>query len=100
MLVKFKLTIPNVNSWNGRWSGENKKYILIRRLPKSQEDKALRIIGKGYFHYNFGDGWSAGIYAEQVDSKDAAKFRKISDGFNGYDWMVESIIENEVILPE
>ena len=48
-MVVFELTMPNFNTWNGRWSGENKRFIRVkpnRLVPKD-------IVGKGYF-YDFG----------------------------------------------
>ena len=88
MLIEFRLTIPNVGSWNGRWSGESNYYAQIHTLPKTAAEK---LIDKSYFH-DFGDGWSASIRTRQVDSKEAQKIRKKSKGFCGYEWMIKSIL--------
>lgn len=98
MILSFRLTMPNVNSWNGKWSGEGKKYIITKRFLKKDIELANDLVKTGYYHYNFGDGWSAGIYVEEVDSRQAAKLRKLSVGFCGYDWMVESILKYGKIL--
>lgn len=52
----------------------------------------------GYYHYNFGDGWAAGIHVKKVDSRKALKAKKESVGFSGYDWMVDSILDYGEIL--
>ena len=89
MILSFTLSMPNNNAWNGRWSGENNLYAKVINFGRSK--KALEILEKKYYHYNFGDGWAAGVSVEEVDSKQANKIRKASQGFCGYDWMVESI---------
>jgi hypothetical protein len=100
MLLEFKLSMPNVGSWNGRWTGEDRYYAIIKNFSKSKEIEAKQILDTGYFHYNFGDGWSAGINVRKVDSKEANKIRKKSNGFMGYQWMIDSIIKNNKIICE
>lgn len=97
MIIAFELSMPNVGSWNGRWSGESKRYI-IRKTIRSQDDikKAQSLIG--YHYYNFGDGWGANVCVEQINAKEANKRRKISKGFCGYEWMINSIMEFNKIL--
>ena len=41
--------------------------------------------------YDFGDGWSAKVSVRAVDAAEARKVRKVSQGFCGYDWMVQSL---------
>jgi hypothetical protein len=86
-LVCFELTMPNNNSWNGKWSGEDRKYYVIERLV---DDMAQELNAKEWY-YDFGDGWMACITADIIDAKEAKKRKKISAGFCGYDWMVISI---------
>ena len=93
-MLSFELTMPNVGSWNGKWSGEKKKYYLTRKLNAAKEQE---LDGKS-FYYNFGDGWGANVSVEKIDSKEAARRRKVSDGFCGYDWMVEEILKHGRIL--
>jgi hypothetical protein len=86
--------MPNRGSWNGRWSGEDKLYVVTRTFRGESIEKAKEILAKGYYHYSWDDGWGVGITVEEVDSKEAAKLRRKSAGFCGYDWMVKTIIEH------
>jgi hypothetical protein len=91
MIISFELSMPNVGSWNGRWSGESKRYI-IRKTIRSQKDieKVQSLIG--YHYYNFGDGWGAGITVTEIDSSESRKLDKYKkNGFCGYEWMVKSL---------
>jgi len=91
MIISFELSMPNVGSWNGRWSGEDKRYI-IRKSVRSEKDikKAISLIG--YHYYNFGDGWGAGITVKEIDSSESRKLEKYrKNGFCGYNWMVDSL---------
>lgn len=98
MLLKFELSMPNVASWNKKWTGEDNLYAkVINFRGKEKENLGKELLKIGYFYYNFGDGWGAGISIEKIDSKEAAKIRRKSNGFCGYDWMIESIIENKEI---
>lgn len=84
--------MPYNNSWNNRWSGEDRKYVKIYSFTSKKDIKrALEIIDKGSFRYSFGDGWVACVTVEAVDAKEARRLRKISQGFCGYDWMIDSI---------
>jgi hypothetical protein len=94
MILAFYLSMPNCASWNGRWSGEGRKYVVIETFRgKASTAKAEKIRDTGYYHYSWQDGWGAGITVKEVDSSQAARLRKESQGFCGYEWMVRSIIE-------
>jgi len=99
MILSFTLSMPNVASWNGEWSGEGKLYAIVKNFGRSKKtaEKVQAILDKGYFRYNFGDGWSAGVTVKEVDVKEAAKIRKKSAGFFGYNWMIDSIIQDGII---
>lgn len=97
-MVSFELTMPNVGSWNGKWTGADKKYFLIKNLSKSQVANIPFKDDRASFYYNFGDGWGANVSAEIVDAKEATRRRKNSKGFAGYDWMVDEIIKHGRIL--
>lgn len=50
--VSYELTMPNRASWNGRWSGENEKYFIVKRfgynfekLKVKQESGHIKLIG-------------------------------------------------------
>ena len=94
----FKLSMPNVGSWNGRWSGEKDLYIKFRKLTNKQIEES-KIEEKSY-HYNFGDGWSANVHVFVTDSNERRKLERKSKGFSGYDWMIDSIIKNGKIITE
>ena len=116
-ILSFELTMPNVGSWNGKWTGADRKYYIIKSVDNKTATETMkdakqypiyegfferRQVGlsnlkKGYY-YNFGDGWGASVEMELIDSKTAAKRRKISCGFSGYDWMVDSIMVHGDIL--
>ena len=100
MLLCFTLSMPSNNAWNGKWTGEKNLYSRIVNIgnTKKRLEKGKRILEEGYFSYNFGDGWVARIDVKEVKAIEAAKIRKISCGFCGYDWMIESILDNLDIL--
>lgn len=100
MILSFSLSMPNVASWDGQWSGEGRNYVKAVDLGQSHanEQKANEILDTGYFYYAFGDGWSAGVTVKEVDSQEAATIRRKSDGFYGYDWMIDSIIREQKIV--
>jgi len=97
MRIEFKLSMPNVGSWNGRWTGQDRNYVHYRNIPKD----IVSFLGldkkEGYWHYNFGDGWSAGIRARVMET---GKKEKKSDGFYGYEWMIDSIIKINKIVSQ
>lgn len=97
MIVSFQLTMPNVGSWNGKWSGEGSKYYVIKKvserwIKKQEHFKTLLEANKDSWHYSWSDGWGANVTAEIVTSYEASKRRKQSSGFCGYEWMVDSIM--------
>jgi len=91
MLIQFTLSMPSNNAWNGRWSGEDNLYAVVRST-RAVESVGKRVIETGYWTHNFGDGWMAGVSAKEIDAGEARKVRKKSRGFCGYDWMVNSIM--------
>lgn len=95
-LISFQLTMPNAGSWNGRWSGEGKKYYVIenistRYLNSQEHFKLLLENNHDSWHYSWGDGWGANVTAEIIDASEAKKRRKESAGFCGYEWMIKAI---------
>ena len=93
-MVGFTLSMPNVGSWNGKWTGESNLYYRYRKLSKATE---AELDGKS-FHYNFGDGWSANVSCKKIDAKTNVKLKRRSNGFAGYDWMIDSILNHGEIL--
>jgi hypothetical protein len=90
--------MPNVGSWNGKWTGATKQYFLVKSFKDREALAFMGVAQVNSWYYNFGDGWGANVKAEVVDAKEAARRRKVSSGFCGYDWMVKSIIENNKII--
>ena len=79
-MIVFELTMPHVNTWNGRWSGENERFIRIypnNSVPKEYVDRD--------FEYYFSDGWVANIHISRTDAASAHKLENQSCGFMGYD---------------
>lgn len=96
--------MPNVGSWDGKWTGAAKKYYVIRVFRGKASAAFLRgpmqsEIKRG-FYYNFGDGWSANVCAEIVDAPEARRREKQSSGFWGYEWMIDSIVKYGKITAE
>lgn len=91
MPLIFTLSMPNNNSWNGKWSGEGNLYAVTRRNPRKKEllDKIL-----GYHSHVFGDGWVAAVEVKVASAAEANKVVRKSKGFCGYDWMVSSIMQH------
>jgi hypothetical protein len=105
MLISFELTMPNRGSWNGQWSGQEKKYFVIRSMSKrfvTNNEFLKLILEKGHdnFYYRWSDGWGANVSVEIIDGNEAKKRRKISSGFCGYDWMISSIVKYGTIQTE
>lgn len=89
MIIAFFLSMPNVGSWNGRWSGAGEQYVCTRTV---KSDKADTILQGHNYYYNFGDGWGASVSVKLVDGREASKLRKHSHGFCGYEWMIDEIV--------
>lgn len=102
MILEFKLSMPNIGSWNGKWSGESNYYAKIVNLGRTKDKEELgnEILSKNRYYYDFGDGWGMSIQIRKVDSKEATKIRKKSNGFCGYDWAVASILKHGKIITE
>ena len=93
--ISFTLSMPQRNSWNDRWSGEDNLYcrvIKTEKLYKNHKD----ILNKS-FYYSFGDGWSACIEVKEVTRQESTALKKKSKGFYGYEWMIASILRDGVI---
>ena len=88
--IKFILTMPNVGSWNGKWSREKDEFSVIRRV-KEKKIKELEIPKN--FYYDFKDGWGA-----NVEMRFAKLREKATNNFAGYDWMIDSILDKGKIL--
>lgn len=97
MLLEFRLTMPGVGSWNGKWTGSENYYARVINFTKKygsskKAKEKLETLDGNSFYYNFGDGWSASIDVRVVTSTEARQIRKKSRGFYGYEWMIDSIL--------
>lgn len=97
--ICFTLTMPNRGSWNGKWSGENNFYAIVKKFNqnKKTEEKINKILEKKNYYYHWNDGWGANVEVKEVTGRESTQIKKKSKGFWGYDWMVDSIINHGVI---
>lgn len=96
MIVVFELNMPRVGSWNGQWSGQGQRYARVKSArSKELVEKLKKIVETGSYRYAWDDGWCARVDVRQIDSKEAAKIRRMSKGFCGYDWMIDSILKHD-----
>ncbi len=95
--VEFRLRMPGRASWDGKWSGEGRNYALVRDLS---DDQATRLFGlpperfdlskcRSSWTHRWSDGWIAEVSARVVP---AGEELPKSDGFLGYDWMIDNIL--------
>lgn len=89
--VEFRLTMPGRASWDGNWSGEGRNYTIVRPLNGKTIERLFADKERASWAHRWNDGWCAVIDARIVPKGE--RFRK-SDGFNGYGWMVENIIDH------
>jgi hypothetical protein len=95
MIVAFILSMPGRASWNGRWSGEERCFCIIKRCTtKKSQEHMRKLLEVGSFGYSWNDGWRACVTLKEVDAKEARSLKKRSNGFSGYDWMVNSIMSH------
>lgn len=99
-IVVFELSMPNNNAWNKKWSGEGRCYAVVKNLGKSKKAEAKAQKLAGSYYYNFGDGWCASVSVREVTKEQAAKLRRMSKGFCGYNWMIDSILMYGEIIVE
>ena len=79
-MALFIITMPNVNTWNGRWSGENE--IYAKSLTAFRRNKPIyENLKEGNYGYNFGDGWRANVEVKFTTKRDANSIMKKSKGF-------------------
>ena len=93
-MLSFELTMPNVGSWNGKWTGDGRTYFRTRKVDRKKENE----LDEQNFYYDFGDGWGASVKVEKINAREAARRRRKSAGFFGYDWMIDEILQHGKIL--
>ena len=97
MVIVFELTMPNKGSWNNKWSGDERRFLRCRSEFGFSKETIKNLVDKD-FPYSWDDGWTACVSVRKVNSREAQKLMKTSDGFCGYDWMISSIIRNGYIV--
>ena len=92
--ILFRLSMPSNSSWDGKWSGREKNYTIRKNITDKKFTELFGDRANNSWFYNFGDGWTAKVTGRLLDKGERAKK---SDGFCGYNWMVNSIIwDNEI----
>ena len=94
MFLSFELTMPNIGSWDGQWTGSKKPYFEFRKVDKKTGEQFMENKESKSFYYNFGDGWRAKVKVKKILSQEKNKLERISAGFCNYDWMIDSILKN------
>lgn len=105
-ILIFTLSIPNVGSWDGKWISSDKCFAIKKKVSDDLAKKIMNGSTKSNnevtpsvsFSYNFGDGWRASVKVIQTNAREADKIMRKSQGFAGYDWMVDSILLNQEIV--
>ena len=100
MIIQFTLTMPQVGSWDGKWSGADRLYARCRYYKKADCDKIMDGKDTRSWFYRWSDGWGAQVTAQIVAAEEAAKIRKKSTGFCNYEWMIDSIEKHGKIIIE
>lgn len=99
MILAFTLNMPRNSACNGKWSGQEKIYVVTKSFTSRKDlPNAAKMVATGSYHYDFGDGWAARIDVTEITSSAAASLRKRSSGFCGYEWMIDSIVRHGKIL--
>ena len=98
MILSFELSMPNIGSWNGQWTGEGSKYYKHITVSKKEGEKILNGKERQSWYYDFGDGWGACVSVEKVLSGEKKRRERISQGFVGYGWMIDEILKYGRIL--
>jgi len=99
--IAFILSMPNVGSWDGKWTGEGDFHCLVRSYTHTKESpnsEYLNVISKTSHYYSFEDGWGASVRTEEIKGNQISKYKRLSKGFHGYNWMVDEIEEHGRIL--
>lgn len=84
--VIFELSMPGVASWDGRWSGEGRAYNRVRQIDAA---RAVELGMPNSWTHRWSDGWCAEVSARLMNKGERTPK---SDGFSGYDWMIDNII--------
>ena len=87
MRLIAELTMPNIGSWNGKWTSSSNKFTKVFSTSKKMKEFI------GNYYYNFGDGWGA-----NVEVRESLPKERVTNKFCGYEWMIFSIKQNKEII--
>ena len=59
-----------------------------------EKENIPKILDIGDFYYRWDDGWTACVSVTKMSAPEARKLKEKSGSFCGYDWMVDSILNN------
>lgn len=101
--VVFILTMPGVGSWNRKWTGADKLYCRTRSYPFNKktiltESVLGRVLAYENRSYDFCDGWIANVRIMVCTAQEKKNYDKKSQGFCGYEWMIDEIEKYKRIL--
>ena len=89
--VLFTLSMPRNNSWNNKWSGDDRSYC-ISKVAFRRNKPVYPNLKEGNYIYDFEDGWVANVNVKFVTPSEAKAAMKKSDGFCGYGWMCDELM--------
>jgi len=100
LIIEFRLSMPGVASWSGKWSGDGNNYVIYKQTTLKTLERLGLIrydaVTEVSWTYPFSDGWRACVTARLLRRNEK---KQKSDGFSGYNWMVDSIIASNCIKP-
>lgn len=80
MILSFQLTMPNVGSWDGKWTGSGSPYFRFITLSKKDGIKFMAGEKKKNYHYSWSDGLGANVKVKIATSQEKRKLEKIRIG--------------------
>lgn len=89
--VLFTLSMPCNNSWNRKWTGDNRCNCITKTAFRYNKP-IYPNLKEGNYQYDFGDGWVANVNVKFVTPSEAKSLMKKSDGFCGYEWMCDELM--------
>ena len=95
--VLFTLSMSRNNSWNNKWSGDDRSYC-ISKVAFRYGKPVYPILKEGNYIYYFDNGLVANVNVKFVTHSEAKAAMKKSDGFCGYEWMCDELMANGRIL--
>ena len=88
--LAFRLTMlchaPLRSSW------QDKNFVACRQFMEQLRTRTIAV--NGPYTYRFSDGYTAHISAFVINEAQRNRLLNESDGFGGYEWMIDSIIKH------